>query len=484
MLRLFGLLLLALSLGIAHAEDASAPAGLDLSYSLDVPAGRAPIDPALSEPDYLPLTLARSLTTDAQPAPAAAARAPAWASIVEGLLLAVMLFLLAHNAWRWRTMWRALARRHHATGIVTADWPPLAIVLPGGIDAAIIAQRIQALLAQDYPTDRIFFLPLSCADAPLDQQIFDRHPALPAARIRPIACAGVPRDSLSALHLALPHAPCELIVTLDAHTAFAPRLLQQIGAAFLDPAVGALQGTRRSGAAGTLPRLLALSRHATALQHAPGSHEHLLPGATLVGLRRGAALACDVTATAPVSGIALVERMVRHGWRLALLPMVTDIDVAAPGWGEHLRRVRASHPFAAPAAHGDFTLPALRDRLDPLGSLAWMLCLTLSTLLYAIGKPLLAGPGIAVCALLSFDAHGGATDLLRALFPLRATRHTLPPSRIRLLPLMPVLHLLAIAQPALALAARVQRLIRQRIQRQLRATRTELEATLIPETRA
>lgn len=437
--------------------------GGTLSYRLgEAPARRAPIDPAFTDTEVQPLSLSHSLegATFAPPPPVAASlpRAlpsrppvPSWRPFAEGTLSALLGLLLLRSAWQWRRMWRGLRRRHHAGAITTADWPALSVVLPPGHPPAVLARCIQALLRTGYPAERLHFLPLFTSAAPLTRGVLAPLVGLAPERIVPVAVGGRLHDNLDALRCAFVHAPSDLMVVVDVERKLPPEGLKQAVAPFLDPAVGAIQGTRHGRApATTLSRLLDLARQAQTAQRDACSHTGLLPGATVLGVRRSAWLSCaSPQPRTPFAEVEFVAHLAQQGWRIAMQSALSDLRPSPLRWADHLRRVRAASVFPPAAPR----LPGALQALPTLWiSLAWLAGLALSLALYFAGSPLFAGGGLLLLALNAFDASGRATHLLNTLVAASARRQS---DHLLLLPLMPLLHLLAAVQPLLARLARV-----------------------------
>lgn len=453
--------LIALSLGVVLALPLAgmaepAPSGV-LSYHLGETAGaRHPIDPDLADPEHFRLLLADGLSPPyfpappllpnalpaqpraeevAPPAPPTTTEAEApWLLPLQVALVICLLSILLRNLLQWPVLWRGLQQRHHAGAITTADWPELSIVFPPGYAPELLAQRIHSLLHSGYPAERLYFLPISSSDQPILRDDIARYLALPATRIVPVSTGMRLHDALSMLRVAFVHAPTDLLIVADPIRPLLPDQLKQAVAPFLDPAVGAIQGTRHGRApATTLSRLLDLARHALVAQHDACSHTSLLPGATVLGLRRRATLDCGDPQSDLSSEVEFVTRLAARGWHTAMQPAFSDVRPVAQRWDEYLRRIRQGYQ------------PGLRGL--PVFSLLWLGCAVLSVALYFAGTPLLAGLGLLICAFHSFDARGEATSLLRLLIPARTRRQ---PQQFTLLPLLPLLHALAAVHAVLA----------------------------------
>lgn len=470
--------LLGMALALPLPGMAEPPATGVLSYHLgDITTQRQPIDPDLADPERLQLLLSDGLAplpraipllpAPVRPAPLPEvvkeeAPPPSANLLTARVALALCLLgLVLHELRCWPPLWRGLRQRHHAAAITTAAWPELSIVFPPGHPPEVLAQRIHALLHSGYPTERLYFLPISSSTQPILRDDIARYLALPSERILPVSANGRLHDALAMLRTAFVHAPTDLLVVADPTRSLLPDQLKQAVAPFLDPAVGAIQGARHGRApATTLSRLLDLARHALVAQRDACSHTRLLPGATMLGLRRRAALDCGDPQNDTSTEVEFVARLAARGWHTAMQTAFSDMRPSPQRWDEYLQQVRLG---SQPGTGGH---PAKL----PLLSLLWLGGAGLSILMYCAGAPVWAGLGLLVCAFHSFDATGQATSLLRLLVPARARRQ---PQQLALLPLLPLLHALSAVHAALAWGlGLLPRSSRARAQR-LAATRQE-----------
>ena len=115
--------------------------------------------------------------------------------------------------------------------------PPVTVVIAAYNEAAHIAERVQNLLAQQYPIEHMQIIIVS--DGSTDGT--ERIAAASATNVRVIA---LPRNGGKALavNAALAATTTDIVVFTDVRQRFAPEALRRLVAPFADPAVGAVSG--------------------------------------------------------------------------------------------------------------------------------------------------------------------------------------------------------------------------------------------------
>ncbi len=104
-----------------------------------------------------------------------------------------------------------------------ANKPLVTVIMPIRNEEAFIARSLGAVLAQDYPVDRIEVL---VADGMSDDQTLSMIQSLPGAeRVRIIP--NPRRIQAAGMNEAIPHAHGEIIIRVDGHTVIAPDYIQQ-----------------------------------------------------------------------------------------------------------------------------------------------------------------------------------------------------------------------------------------------------------------
>ena len=120
--------------------------------------------------------------------------------------------------------------------------PEVTVIVPAHDEAAVIEQKLENLLALDYPADRFSVLVASDASTDgMDELVLaaaDREP-----RIRLLAC---PRGGkLAAMNRAVPETNGEIVAFTDANATWEPDALRKLVRNFADPDVGYVCGQLR-----------------------------------------------------------------------------------------------------------------------------------------------------------------------------------------------------------------------------------------------
>lgn len=124
-----------------------------------------------------------------------------------------------------------------------AELPAVTCVMAAANEAALISRKLNAVLGQDYPPDKLGILVVSdgCTDGT------DRIVAERAARDPRITLLRTPARSgkPSALNLARQQIRTEIAVLMDVRQSLTPRTVRELVAHLADPGVGAVSGDLR-----------------------------------------------------------------------------------------------------------------------------------------------------------------------------------------------------------------------------------------------
>ncbi|HEU5211878.1 MAG TPA: glycosyltransferase family 2 protein [Gaiellaceae bacterium] len=125
--------------------------------------------------------------------------------------------------------------------------PEVTVIVPAHDEAAVIEQKLENLLALDYPADRFSVLVASDASTDgMDELVSAAAEKEP--RIRLLAC---PRGGkLAAMNRAVPETNAEIVAFTDANAAWEPDALRKLVRNFADPDVGYVCGQLRLQVAG------------------------------------------------------------------------------------------------------------------------------------------------------------------------------------------------------------------------------------------
>lgn len=134
-------------------------------------------------------------------------------------------------------MLRARLRpRPHRTADVA---PPVSVVIAAHDEARSIGDRVDNLLAVDYPADRLEIVIAS--DGSTDETVAEaRRRADPRVRVLDLPRTG----KASALNAAVAASTGEILVFSDANTAYARDAIRQLVRSFVDPEVGGVAGNQ------------------------------------------------------------------------------------------------------------------------------------------------------------------------------------------------------------------------------------------------
>lgn len=146
------------------------------------------------------------------------------------------LLLLAKARWRRRG-----AERTSGTPASSPSLPSVSVLLAVRNEAHHIEERLENLVAQDYPRDRLEILVLcnGCTDG--TEKLAERFAAAASRPVRPITVS----DGLGkagALNRGAELARGDVLVFADARQRFEPDAVRRLAAAFSDPEIGAVSG--------------------------------------------------------------------------------------------------------------------------------------------------------------------------------------------------------------------------------------------------
>ena len=177
--------------------------------------------------------------------------------LASALVLAVGTHTLAVSVLAWRTLRAAPP----APPLADADLPTVAVVVAARDEEACIGRCVDALLAQDYPTDRIEVVVADDGSADRTAAVVRartrRALALPggdddarddAPRLRLVRvaeAAGGQRGKAHALHTAIATTTAEIVIVTDADCAAPPAWVRATVAPFADARVGLVCGLAR-----------------------------------------------------------------------------------------------------------------------------------------------------------------------------------------------------------------------------------------------
>ncbi len=164
----------------------------------------------------------------------------AWTAI----LIAVSVTAYAYVGYPL-TLWIAAAVRGRRPAFpdigdwpATCEWPSVTVTLPVFNEERVVAQTLDAILALDYPKDRLHVLVVSDASTDRTDEIVERYANRGVELIRLPMRSG----KSAAENAARKRLRGELVVNTDASVRLHPLALKQLVAAFTDPTVGIASG--------------------------------------------------------------------------------------------------------------------------------------------------------------------------------------------------------------------------------------------------
>ncbi len=180
-----------------------------------------------------------------------------------GLWVAVVVLAVYTARHYFFTLNRLFGRhRQPYVDIVAGEWPTVAVFVPAHNESAVIRDALDALLATDYPADRLIIVPVDDRSSDDTRAILLEYAAREPLRIFPHLRDGGLPGKAAALREAMELHQTEIFLVFDADYVPGPRLIRQLAAPFFDPEVGAVMGrvVPMNVGSSLLTRLLDLER--------------------------------------------------------------------------------------------------------------------------------------------------------------------------------------------------------------------------------
>jgi len=238
-----------------------------------------------------------------------------------GLWIAVAVLAIYTLRHYFFTLNRLFGRhRQPYVDIVAGEWPTVAVFVPAHNESAVIRDSLDALLAADYPRDRLLIVPVDDRSQDDTRAILLEYAMRAPDHVRPHLRDGGAPGKAAALREAMDLHQADIFLVFDADYIPGPRLVRQLVAPFFDPGVGAVMGrvVPMNVGSSLLTRLLDLERAGGyQVDQQARMNLGLVPqyGGTVGGVRRS----------------ALVQV---GGWRVDSLAEDTDITyrLLLAGW--------------------------------------------------------------------------------------------------------------------------------------------------------
>ncbi len=267
--------------------------------------------------------------------------------LLTAWLVLVVLVMSAYTIRHWIfTLSRVYGRQRSSFGdACDDDLPTLAVLVPMHDEARVAGKCLEAILAAEYPADRLEVLAIDDHSRDGTGEIVAEFAARDR-RVRPLVLAGEERGKAQALNVALGYTKAEIVLVFDADYTPGRGLFRSLVSAFVDPRVGAVMGrvVPRNASRNLLTHLLAMERAGGyQVDQQARFNLRLLPqyGGTVGGFRRGVleelggfdprALAEDTELTA---------KLYRRGWSIAYDNRAECYEEVPEAWSARFRQLR------------------------------------------------------------------------------------------------------------------------------------------------
>ena len=341
------------------------------------------------------------------------------ALVLAGLLAAVVLLMIAYAVRHFLFSVNRLfgRQRHPYLDVEVADWPQVTVFVPAHNEEHVIGGCLEALLATDYPAERLRIVVIDDRSTDGTGEIVDDYARRDPGRIHPFHRQGGKRGKSAALKDAFHLAAGDILLVFDADYVPARGLVRQLVAPFFDPEVGAVMGRVVPGNVGrsVLTRMLDLERSAGyQVDQQARMNLRLVPqyGGTVGGIRRSAMEAVGGWDDAMLAeDTDITFRLLLNGWKTVYTNRSECHEEVPEDWPVRVRQVkrwaRGHNQVLARHAWSFLASPMIRwrERVDGL----LLLCV------FVVPLVLLAGWLVAIALYFM-----GASDLLTLFIPLLA----------------------------------------------------------------
>lgn len=340
-------------------------------------------------------------------------------------------------------------QRHPYVDIDTAEWPDATVFIAAHNEEAVIADCIQALLAVDYPEDKLKIVPVNDRSSDRTKEIIDDFVVRYPGRIVPFHRTSGRPGKAAALKDAMSYVKGQIFLVFDADYVPGKALIRQLVAPFFDPEVGSVMGRVVPLNVGKklLTRLLDLERSGGyQVDQQARMNLHLVPqyGGTVAGVRK---VALDEIGGWRENTLAedtdLTFRLLLAGWKTVYENRAECYEEVPERWPVRVRQIMRwakGHNEAMVRYAGALTRRrnvSMLERLDgilllgvylmaPVLLFGWLLAMVL----FYTGAEI--GGGVAILALAAFTTLGNFAAFYEIAAAARLDGSRL---RIRLLPL-------------------------------------------------
>jgi cellulose synthase/poly-beta-1,6-N-acetylglucosamine synthase-like glycosyltransferase len=264
------------------------------------------------------------------------------------LLYIVVAVLVAYTIRHYVfTLNRLFGRqRQPYVDVTEADWPQTVVFIPCHNEEKVIAGSLDALVANDYPHDRLTIIPIDDRSTDSTGEILRdfaaRHPNL----VKPVFRNEGQAGKAAALAETGARIGGDVHLVFDADYIPGPRLLKQLVAPFFDPEVGAVMGrvVPHNVGDGLLVRLLDLERAGGyQVDQQARMNLGLIPqyGGTVGGVRREALASVGGWRTDTLAeDTDITYRLYLRGWEVAYQNRSECYEEVPETWNTRIRQIR------------------------------------------------------------------------------------------------------------------------------------------------
>ena len=376
------------------------------------------------------------------------------APILLGMLLVVVVVLLVYTARHYLFTLNRIFGHHRQpyVDVTVANWPRVTVFVPCHNEEKVIAGSLDALLAADYPHERLTIVPIDDRSTDTTGDLLRSHAERYPSLVRPVFRSSGQPGKAAALAEVSPRDRSEIHLFFDADYVPGPKLLKQLVAPFFDPEVGAVMGrvVPHNVNGGLLTRLLDLERAGGyQVDQQARMNLGLVPqyGGTVGGVRREALASVGGWRTDTLAeDTDMTFRLLLQGWQIVYQNRSECYEEVPEEWPTRIRQIRrwahghnqSLRRYLWLVVRRSSSLPLLQAldgalllgvfAVAPVLLVGWMLALAI----YYLGYQ----PSWGLLALLAISGFSTLGNFAAFFEVATATRLDGSRARVRLLPLM------------------------------------------------
>ncbi len=270
------------------------------------------------------------------------------AMVLIVLLFVVVGVLVVYTVRHYLFTFNRVFGRHRQpyVDVTVAAWPTVSVFIPCHNEEKVVAGSLDALLAADYPADRLTIVPIDDRSTDGTANILRSYAAQHPQLVRPVFRSGGQPGKAAALAEVSPRDAGEIHLVFDADYVPGPKLLKQLVAPFFDPEVGAVMGrvVPHNVNDGLLTRLLDLERAGGyQVDQQARMNLGLVPqyGGTVGGVRREALSSVGGWRTDTLAEDTDVTfRLLLKGWEIVYQNRSECYEEVPESWPTRIRQIR------------------------------------------------------------------------------------------------------------------------------------------------